>query len=103
MKDMQIWKKLTIYACGIMLTGAIFSITVTAGGLPLKDNACGVCHKDYNTIMPKAHLDVGKGAACTSCHASDPANKEATKFSTRVHKVHKGEKTTLDCSACHAL
>ena len=100
---MQIWKKLTIYGCGMMLTVAIFSITVTAGGPPLKDNACGVCHKDYNTIMPKTHPDVGKGVACISCHAPDPANKEATKFSTEVHKVHKGEKTTLECSVCHAL
>lgn len=100
---MHIWKKITIYTCGMMLMGAIFSITLTAGGPPLKDNACGVCHKDYNTIMPKGHPDIGKGAACTSCHAPDPAKKEATKFSTEVHKVHKGEKTTLECSACHAL
>jgi hypothetical protein len=100
---MQIWEKLTIYAWGIMLTGAILSISVTAGGPPLKDNACGACHKDYDIIRPKAHPDVGKGAACISCHASDPAKTEATKFSTEVHKVHKGGKTTLECSACHAL
>jgi len=102
MNDMKIWEKLTIYACGILLAGAIFSMTVLAGGPPLKDNACGACHQDYSAIMPKAHPDVGKGEACISCHASDPANKEATKFSTEVHKVHKGGKTTLECSACHA-
>lgn len=103
MNNMKIRKKIAVYACGILLTGAIFSMAVTAGGPPLKDNACGVCHKDFNTIMPKAHPDVGKGLSCTSCHAPDPANKEATKFSTEVHKVHKGGKTTLECTSCHAL
>ena len=101
--DMPSWGKLIIFACGIMLTGAIFSMTVTAGGPPLKDNACGACHKDYSTIMPKAHPDVGKGAACISCHASDPAKTEATKFSAEVHKIHNNGKAKLECSACHAL
>jgi len=99
---MQIWKKLTICACGIMLTGALFGMTVTAAGPPLKDNACATCHKDYGAIMPKAHPDIGKGEACMSCHASDPANQEATKFSTEVHNVHKNGKANLECSACHA-
>lgn len=87
----------------MMIMIAIFSITVMADGPPLKDNICELCHKDYNTIRPKTHPDVVKEAGCISCLASDPANKEATKFSTLVHKVHKGEKTTQDCSACHAL
>ena len=100
---MQIWKKLRIYACGVMLMCAIFSTAVTAGGPSLKDNACGACHKDYNTLTPKNHPDVGKGAACLSCHAPDPAKNEPTKFSTKVHKVHQGEKTKLECSACHAF
>ncbi len=98
---MLIREKITIYALVILLTSAVFIMTVTAGGQPLKDNACGACHEDYSTIMPKTHPDVGKGKACISCHVSDPANKEATKFSTLVHKVHKGDKITLECSACH--
>jgi len=101
MNDMKIWKKLTIYVCGVLLTGAVFSMTVTAGGPPLKENACGSCHKDYGAIMPKAHPNIGKGEACTSCHASDPASKEKTKFSTEIHKAHQGGKATLECSACH--
>jgi hypothetical protein len=100
---MQIWKKLTIYACGIMLTCTLFTTMVSAGGPPLKDNACSACHKDYNTITPKKHPDAGKGAPCLTCHAPDPAKTEPTKFSTEVHKVHQGGKTKLECSACHAL
>ena len=100
---MKIWKKLGIYACGIILTCAVLSMTVMAGGPPLKDNACGSCHKDYNTIMPKKHPDVGKGEACLTCHAPDPAKNEPTKFSTEVHKVHQNGKTKQECSACHAL
>ena len=61
------------------------------------------CHKDYNTIMPKKHPDVGKGEACLTCHAPDPAKNEPTKFSTEVHKVHQNGKTKQECSACHAL
>ena len=53
--------------------------------------------------MPQVHPDVGKGAACMSCHAPDPAKQDATKFSTAVHKVHKNGKANLECSACHAL
>mgnify|MGYP000866057749 CR=1 FL=1 len=100
---MNIWKKLTICACGIMLTCLVFNTVVTAGGPQLKENVCGSCHKDYNTIMPKKHSDVGKGAACLTCHASDPSKNEPTKFSTDVHKVHQGEKTKLECAACHAI
>ena len=28
---------------------------------------------------------------------------EANKFSTEIHRIHKGGKTTLECSSCHAL
>lgn len=100
---MQTWKKLTIYACGFMLMCVMFSTIATAGGPPLKDNACSACHKDYSAILPKGHPDVDKGAACLTCHAPDPAKTEATKFSTGVHNVHQGGKTKLECAACHAL
>ncbi len=100
---MKTWKKLTVCVCAVLLSCALFSTAVMAGGPPLKDNTCAACHKDYNTIMPKVHPDVGKGAPCLSCHAPDPAKQEATKFSTEVHKVHKDGKAKLECSACHAL
>jgi hypothetical protein len=98
---MLIREKLIICVFVILLAGAIFSTVRAGGGQPLKDNACVACHADYGAIMPKTHPDVGKGEACLSCHASDASSKEATKFSTFIHKVHKGEKTTLECSACH--
>ncbi len=100
---MKNWKKLTVCACAILLICAFFSMAVTAGGPPLKDNACSSCHKDYTPLMPKVHPDVGKGADCMSCHAPDPAKQDATKFSTAVHKVHQNGKAKLECSACHAL
>ncbi|HLZ18242.1 MAG TPA: cytochrome c3 family protein [Smithellaceae bacterium] len=96
-------KKPGIYWCAIMLLCAVFVSTATAGGPPLKDNACGACHKDYNTIMPKKHPDMGKGAPCLTCHSPDAARSEATKFSTEVHKVHQTGKIKQECSACHAL
>lgn len=98
---MRIWEKLAIYACAIVLTFAVV-LTVIAGGQPLKENVCGTCHKDYNSIFPKPHPDMGKGMPCLACHAPDPARKEATKFSTAVHKAHQGGKAKLECSACHA-
>lgn len=102
---MIIWKKLTAYTCGIILTLAVFSTAIMAGGPPLKDNACVACHNDYSKIMPQKHPDVGtaKGNACLTCHAPDPAKNEPTKFSTELHKVHQGGKTKLECAACHAL
>jgi hypothetical protein len=103
MRKMQILKKPAIYACAILLWCAVWSTAVRAGGPPLKDNACGACHKDYNTIMPKKHPDVGKASACLTCHAPDPAKNEPTKFSADVHKAHQGGKTKLECAACHAL
>ena len=100
---MKTWKKPAVFVLTVLLTGALFSVAVTAGGPPLKDKPCAACHKDYNNIMPKVHPDVGKGAPCLSCHAPDPAKQEATKFSTEVHKAHKNGKANLECSACHAL
>lgn len=100
---MSIVKKITIYTCGIMLMCAVSGTAVPAGGPPLKDNACGACHKDYNTIMPKQHPDAGKGAPCLTCHAPDPAKNGPAEFSTEVHKIHQGGKTKLECSSCHAL
>lgn len=95
--------KMMISALAIVLISSFFIMSVTAGGPPLKENVCGSCHKDYNTIFPKSHPDMGKGEACLSCHTPDPKSKEATKFSTAVHKVHKEGKAQLQCSACHAL
>lgn len=82
---------------------AAWSTAVMAGGPPLKDNACGACHKDYSAIMPKKHPDIGKAAACLTCHAPDPAQNEPTKFSADVHKAHQGGKIKLECAACHSL
>lgn len=98
---MLIREKLAICVFVILLVGAIIGTVRAGGGQPLKDNLCVACHQDYGAIMPKTHPDVGKGAACLSCHASDPAKKEATKFSTFIHKTHQGEKAKLECSACH--
>jgi hypothetical protein len=97
---MKIGKKLTIYSCGILLI-CVFALTVIAGGQPLKENVCDTCHKDYAAIFPKSHPDMGKGQPCLTCHAPDPATKEATNFSTAVHKVHQDGKAKLECSACH--
>jgi len=96
-------KKTGIYFCAIMLSCAVLSTAAMAGGPPLKQNACGACHKDYGAIMPKKHPDMGKGAPCLTCHAPDAARGEATKFSTEVHKVHQTGKIKQECSACHAL
>ncbi|HLZ20047.1 MAG TPA: hypothetical protein VKO67_10550, partial [Smithellaceae bacterium] len=90
---MQTWKKITTYACGILLLCAMFSTMVSAGGPPLKDKVCSSCHKDLGAIMPKKHPDVDKAAPCLSCHKSAEGKTEATKFSTQIHKLHQGEKT----------
>lgn len=100
---MQIWKKLVACFCGILLMGILFSTAVMAGGPPLKDNACAACHKDFGAILPKKHPDVDKTKPCLSCHTSDAAKTEATKFSAAIHKIHQGEKTKLECASCHAL
>lgn len=99
---MKRWKELGIFALVIIVSVTLI-VSVTAGGPPLKANACGTCHKDYGAIFPKSHPDMGKGEACMSCHAPDPSSKEPTKFSTYVHKAHKEGKAKLECSACHAI
>jgi len=100
---MNLWKKMISYVCAVMLMLTVFSVTVMAGGPPLKDKVCATCHKDMSTILPKAHPEVEKGKGCLTCHAPDPAKTEPTKFSTAIHKAHQGEKTKLECGACHAL
>ena len=100
---MKTWKKLGIYVCAMMLTGAACAPAALAGGPPLRENVCNACHQDNNSIMPKKHPDVGMGAACMSCHTPNPAKNEPTKYSTNVHKAHQGQKTKIECSACHAL
>jgi len=100
------WENVVGAICGILILGVICTVSVTAGGPPMKDKPCGVCHKDYKAIMPKGHPDVGDAAAkpCFTCHAPDASRAEATKFSAMIHKSHKeGGKTTLECGACHAL
>ncbi len=102
---MNSWKKLTFMVCIMLASAMVFSATVSAGGPPLKAKPCGVCHKDFKGILPKDHIDVGAGASqsCLACHKPNPAKDDATKFSTGIHKIHKGEKTKLECSACHDL
>ncbi|HPC86791.1 MAG TPA: hypothetical protein P5238_11020 [Smithellaceae bacterium] len=82
----------------------VFCLTLAfAGGPPLKENACGVCHKDYEKILPAKHPDVGKASGCLTCHKPDPLKEEPSKFSASIHQAHQGGKIKLDCSACHAL
>lgn len=103
---MKTWQKMVAAVSGVVILAVVFSMTVFAGGPPLKEKPCGFCHKDYKVIMPKTHPDVGGATAnsCLSCHAPDPARAEANKFSATVHKAHKeGGKKTLECVACHAL
>lgn len=103
---MKTWQKMVAAVSGVVILAVVFSMTVFAGGPPLKEKPCDFCHKDYKVIMPKTHPDVGGATAnsCLSCHAPDPARAEANKFSAAVHKAHKeGGKKTLECVACHAL
>lgn len=89
-------------ASAILLAGNLFSMNAKAGGPPLKDNACAACHEDLATIVPKIHPSIGNFESCMLCHTTDSANKEATKFSTEVHRVHKNGKAKQECSTCHA-
>ena len=102
---MNILKKASLPVCLALFLGVLFTMTVAAGGPPLQENPCAMCHKDFKVILPKAHIDLGSGAGqpCLNCHTPDPARTEANKFSTEIHRIHKGAKTTLDCSSCHAL
>jgi len=100
------WKNAVLALMGILVLSLVCTMSVTAGGPPLKESPCNSCHKDFKVIMPKGHPDMGAAASqpCLTCHAPDKARAEATKFSTQVHKSHKeGGKTKLECGACHAL
>ncbi|HNV57201.1 MAG TPA: cytochrome c3 family protein [Smithellaceae bacterium] len=89
--------------CATVLSGAVFASVVTAAGPPLKAKTCAACHNDYAKILPKEHIPVDKTAGCMSCHASKPGSDEPTRFSTNAHKIHQGEKTSVECGACHDL
>lgn len=95
-----------IYLLIVVLAVTIPAYLLQAGGPPLKEKPCAVCHKDYLKILPKSHPAVGEAAKnpCLSCHQPDKARNEATKFSAFIHNAHKeGGKVTLTCDACHAL
>ncbi|HOJ52227.1 MAG TPA: hypothetical protein PLT64_07225 [Syntrophales bacterium] len=82
------------------------ALLLQAGGPPLKENPCGVCHQDFKKILPGNHPPIGEAAKnpCLSCHQPDEKRGEATKFSTLIHNSHKeGGKVTLTCNQCHAL
>jgi len=102
---MSTLKRTVFPVCIALILGVVFTMPITAGGPPLKDKPCGMCHKDPKAILPKTHPDLGADASksCLSCHKPDPARAEANKFSTTIHKIHQGGKTTQECSACHAL
>ncbi len=100
---MKTWKKAVLCVCAVVFAVATVTVIVNAGGPPLKEKTCSACHQDYAKILPKPHPDVDKSAPCLSCHAQKPGSDEPTKFSTGVHKAHQGEKTKLECNACHAL
>ncbi|MCX7981745.1 MAG: hypothetical protein N2572_02395 [Syntrophales bacterium] len=104
MKKSKKWNKMAmVMMIGFIMLPALLS---QAGGPPLKEKPCGVCHKDYMKIMPAGHPSVGEAAKnpCLSCHQPDPKRSEATKFSTMIHNAHKeGGKVTLTCNQCHAL
>ena len=99
-------KKLRVmgFVSGIVLILSMaLALSAFAGGPPMKENPCGVCHKDFKALRPKTHPDVGPAKPCLTCHVPDPSRAEANKFSTTIHKIHKGGKTTLECGSCHAI
>lgn len=99
---MPTWKELSIYVFGILLIAVMFSMVVGAAGSQFKDSVCAACHNDASVILPKApHPASDKEAACVSCHAQNPADKGEKKFVIEIHKIHQGEKTNIDCFACH--
>jgi hypothetical protein len=100
---MRVLQKKFMYTCVTILTGLLMCSVVPAAEPPLKENACGACHKDYSKIMPKKHPKVGDVKACLSCHTPDPADHEPTNFSAEIHKVHKAGKNELKCAACHSF
>ena len=100
---MHVRQKNGMYTCTTILICVLMSTVVLAGEPPLKESACGACHKDYSKIMPKKHPEVGDVKACLSCHTPDPADHEPTDFSVEIHKVHKAGKNELKCAACHSF
>lgn len=71
---------------------------------PAKQASCKSCHADFASVLPKTHPEV-KGttlSACTSCHKPDFSGKaKKNPYATRMHMAHIGEKSNLDCTACH--
>ncbi len=100
---------LTLTMGSVVAAGGIFfasALWLDAGGPPLKEKPCGVCHSDYQKILPPNHPTLGDAAKnpCLTCHKPDPSRNEPTKFSTLIHAAHKeGGKVTLSCNACHVL
>jgi len=98
--------RILMVAVVMVAVGMVSSLSSQAGGPPLKEKPCGVCHQDFQKILPQTHPAIGDAAKnpCFTCHKPDPDRSEATKFSTFIHTTHKeGGKTTLPCQACHAL
>lgn len=100
---MRVRQNKFIFICVIMLICLFLCTVVLAAEPPLKENACGSCHKDYSKIMPKKHPEVGDVKACLSCHTPDSADHEPTNFSVEIHKIHKAGKNELKCAACHSF
>jgi hypothetical protein len=99
---MPIWKKITLSFCGIALVCAACGPLSAAEAPKFKDSICAGCHNDAGVILPKApHPASGKDVACAACHAANPAKKGENKFVVEIHKLHQGEKTNVDCFACH--
>lgn len=99
------WHKMG-FVLSIAAVVMVPAILLQAGGPPLKEKPCGVCHQDYKKIMPAGHPPIGEAAKnpCLSCHQPDPKKSDATKFSTMIHNAHKeGGKVALACNQCHAL
>lgn len=94
----------SVFMIAVLLILAVaVSMSIAAGGPPLKENSCGVCHKDFKEILPKDHPNTGAIVQlCLTCH-TDPARTGPTKFSDKIHAVHRDGKAKLECSACHAL
>lgn len=70
-----------------------------------KQASCVKCHADFASVLPKKHPPV-KGndlGSCIPCHKPDFSGKaQKNAFSTRMHLAHLGQKTKLDCTACHS-
>ena len=97
-------KKVSFPICIALFMSVLLTAAIAAGP-PLKDSSCAMCHSDFKVILPKAHPDPANsiGKPCLTCHKPDPARTEANKFSTAIHGIHQGGKTTVECAMCHAL